>query len=243
MVLMVGCLALCSSEGPSALGADSAPVPMLTYSRGAQGRGHMTRCVRPKMGMGLTQSSEPSPEPLGSLSENMGSAMAELASLNNSLFIWTVDFGAQGCLPEVPCCLASQWPQSSAGLPDKHQAAKDTQHGQAEVWLQEGSLGPFPHLSLLKFHVELGAEWHPIASEGGFLAVEGPASLSGSPALATVKERLSGNKSRSFTCHLPPARHRAGQGATKWSRTRHSLHPPTAPNVRGIQTLSRKPHQ
>ena len=102
---------------------------------------------------------------------------------------------------------------------------------------------PFPTSSFLKFHMELGAGWHPIASEGGFLAAEGPASLSGSPALATVKERLSGSKSRSFMCHLPPARHRAGLAATKWSRTRHSLHPPTAPNVRGIQTLSRKPHQ
>lgn len=118
---------------PSAPGVESAPAPMLAYSRGAQGRGHMTHCVRPKTGMGPTESSEPLPEPLGSLSENMGSAMAGLASLNVSLFIWTVDFGAQG--PEVPCCPSSQWLQSSASLPDKHQAAKDTQRGQAEVWL------------------------------------------------------------------------------------------------------------
>lgn len=87
--------------------------------------------------------------------------MAELASLNVSLFIWTVDFGAQGCLPEVPCCLASQWPQSSAGLPDKHQAAKDTQHGQAEVWLQEGSLGPFPHLKFPQISYGAGGRMAP----------------------------------------------------------------------------------
>lgn len=94
--------------------------------------------------------------------------MAGLASLNISLFIWTVDFGAQG--PEVPCCPASQWLQSSASLPNKHQAAKDTQSGQTEVWLQEESLSPFPHLSFLKFHVELGAGWHPVVSKGGPLS-------------------------------------------------------------------------
>lgn len=153
---------------PPAPEVESAPAPMLAYSRGVQGRVHVTRCVRPKTGMGPTKSSEPPPESRGSLSENMGSAMAGLASLNVSLFIWTVDFGAQG--PEIPCCLASQWLYSSAGLPNTHQAAKDTQCGQAEVWLQEGSLGPFPHLSFLKFHVELGAGWHPVVSKGGPLS-------------------------------------------------------------------------
>lgn len=137
---------------------------MLAYSRGAQGRVHVTRCIRPKMGMGPTESSEPPQNPGGPSLRTWALLWLGLPLLNVSLFIWTVDFGAQG--PEIPC---TAWQVNGC---TQCQASKHTPSCQGHpVWAgrgvaQEGSLGPFPHC-FLNFMCRLGKEWHPVVSKGG----------------------------------------------------------------------------